>query len=51
VGDQSYEEMMLGGFAVQIDPQADLDKLFAKPQKKTQVADARKTDRSQSSSR
>jgi hypothetical protein len=40
-GDQSYEEMMLGGFAVQIDPQADLDKLFAKPQKKTQVADAR----------
>jgi len=40
-GDQSYEEMMLGLFAVQIDPQADLDKLFAKPQKKTQVADAR----------
>ena len=50
-GDQSYEEMMLGGLAVQIDPQADLDKLFAKPQKKTQVADARKTDHSQSSSR
>jgi len=27
-GDQSYEEMMLGVFAVQIDPPADLDTLF-----------------------
>ena len=40
-GDQSYEEMMLGVFAVQIDPQADLDKLFESPKKKKQVADAR----------
>jgi hypothetical protein len=40
-GDQSYEEMMLGIFAVQIDPQADLDKLFESSKKKKQVADAR----------
>lgn len=40
-GDQSYEEMMLGVFAVQIDPLADLDKLFENPKKKRQVADAR----------
>jgi len=32
---------MLGVFAVQIDPQADLDKLFESPKKKKQVADAR----------
>jgi hypothetical protein len=39
-GDQSWEEMLLGLVAMQIDPKADPNKLFAPPPKR-EVASAR----------